>query len=366
MKSSRLPPPPPPFAKLHSLVLAGLLILTGCGGGGSGGGAQPSGNEIRQEAFIASASRALSVIQAAAVSDPVFGSVMQTTSRGVSQVIQGGITERGEELYLDVQRRDGSRLSLNSRDHPVEVVGLEYSPTTGRSVSNVYLLDVDNNSITAALMAADYNYEDVGDYWIAGGYWLHVSGDWQNGQVNGVEIGAIADGPEFSGTNSLPSSSTATYRGEGAAGGLYVGRYGTDGAVPSGTIEIGEYAGDFEARVNFDTFTVSGSVTNISYDGYYQYPDGRVVPDSGDLDLTLHMNNAQIEANGRITGNISISSPGVVITSNNGSWGSQLSSVNDASGNPRAMAGTHGGSFTTAGGTEASYVGAHFGTTGRF
>ncbi len=355
---------------LAAFLLAGLLILTGCGGGGSGGGVQPSGNEIndpiRQDAFIASADRALSVIQAAAASDPVFGSVMQTTSRGISQVTQGGITERGEELYLNVQRRDGSRLSLNSRDHPVELIGPEYSPTTGRSVSNGYLLDGDNNSITAAFMATDYNYEDVGDYWIAGGYWLHVSGDWQNGQVNGVEIGAIADGPEFSGANSLPSSSTATYRGEDAAAGLYVSRYGTDAAVPSGTIEIGEYVGDFEARVNFDTFTVSGSVTNISYVGYYQYPDGRVVPDSGDVDVTLNMNNAQIEASGRITGNISVSYPGVVITSNNGSWGSQLSSINDASGNPRAMAGTHGGSITTAGGSEASYVGAHFGTTGRF
>ncbi len=288
---------------------------------------------------------------------------MQTQTNGISRLTQGQITERNQYFYLDINRSDGSTLSLNSRDHAYAVVGPQTNTITGRTVTVAPLLDWSNNSITLAYAGVDYDPDDLGD-WMAGGYWLHATGDWRNGQINGIEVGAIADGPEFSGTSNLPNSSTATYRGE--ASGLYAGVYGNDPGflVPSGTVEIGEYTGDFQATANFQTLAVSGSITNFYTEGYVVYPDGREVIDSGDSDLTVSL-RGRIESSGRITGSVLTSSPSLNITTRSGSWGSQLSSISDVSGNPRTMVGTHGGRATSSGGTEVAFIGAHYGTTGR-
>ncbi len=288
---------------------------------------------------------------------------MQTQTNGISKLTQGQITERNQYFYLDINRSDGSALSLNSRDHAYAVVGPQTNTITGRAVTVAPLLDWSNNSITLAYAGVDYDPDDLGD-WMAGGYWLHATGDWRNGQINGIEVGAIADGPEFSDASNLPNSSTATYRGE--ASGLYAGIYGNDPGflVPSGTMEIGEYTGDFQATANFQTLAVSGSITNVYTEGYVVYPDGSEVIDSGDSDLTASL-RGRIESSGRITGSVLPSSPSLNITTRSGSWGSQLSSISDVSENPRAMVGTHGGRVTSSGGTEVVFIGAHYGTTGR-
>ncbi len=287
---------------------------------------------------------------------------MQTQSSGISRSIRGQITERNEVFYLQIERSDGSMLSLNSRDHAIGSQTVN-SQITGRTVTNSPFLAWTHNSLTLAYGGVDYDPDNLGD-WMAGAYWLHATGDWRNGQIDGIEVGAIADGPEFpANASNLPDSSTASYRGD--ATGLYASEYGTDSPVP-GSMEIGEYVGDFRAIADFEASTVSGSITNIYATGYLVYPDGRAVSGSGYSDITIGLDSARIGTGERITGNVSPSSPSYVITSSNGSWGSQLSSINDASGNPRAMGGTHGGSVTTSGGSEVSYIGVHYGTTGRF
>ncbi len=303
-------------------------------------------------------------MRAATSTDPVFGSVFQTHSDGISRLTRGQIRESNQVFYLDVGRSDGSTLSLNSRDHAYHVVGPQTNSITGRVVTVAPFLDWSSNSFTLGYAGVDYDPNDFGD-WMAAGYWLHATGDWRNGQIDGIEVGAIADGPEFSGSNNLPNSSTATYQGRAA--GLYAGRYGSDPglAVPSGSIEVGEYSGDFRATANFQTLAVTGSITNIYADGYIVYPDGREVIDSGDSDIEVSL-SGKIESDGRITGSVLPSSPSLTITTSSGSWGSQLSSTSDASGNPRAMAGTHGGRAVSSGGTEVVFIGAHYGTTGRF
>ena len=51
------------------------------------------------------------------------------------------------------------------------------------------------------------------------------------------------------------------------------------------------------------------------------------------------------------------------IVDTGGGWGGKLSNMPDGDGNPRLVAGTHGARFTSAGGTEGSFVGVFAGTT---
>ncbi len=198
-----------------------------------------------------------------------------------------------------------------------------------------------------------------------GGYWLHIAGNWANGTVSGVEVGAFVDGPELD-NDPVPTSGTATYRG--LAGGLFAARFGTDDPnVPAGTHEIGEYNGEFMATADFGAGTVSGSIAVTRVVGIGETPAGQTYDFDNAYEARLILDPASIDAaTGTLEGRVRLVVPGVTVTSQDGSWGSRLSNRNDGNGHPRALAGTHAGAATTTGGSEVAYIGAHFGTTGNF
>jgi len=334
------------------------------GGGGSGGGS--SSSTSRTAAFTADAAQAVTAGQAGAQSQPRFGSVYQTGQAGTLAAVDGMTVTRRSDGTFDfvVERQDGSRTSLNSGTHRVAQEPL--SSPTGRPAVAGTLLASDATRITAAAGLLDSDPNDFGD-WLVGGYWLHITGDWEAGRVTGAEIGAFIDGPELV-DNTAPTSGTASY--QGPAAGLFAARYGTDTRRAAGTVELGDYTGRFQATANFATGTVSGTITNIRVAGIGETPTGRVyaVPlQPGNVRVEL---NGPIDAtNGRIgSGTVRLVSldPGAPFTNQEGTWGSRLSSIDDSTGVPRALAGTHAGRATTDGGTEVVFIGAHFGTTGDF
>ena len=361
-------PVPKPY--LPAVTLAGALALAGYGGGGGGGGgtvgpSEPSETVDRitpAEIYTPNAARLVEAGKRAAVSEPEFGSVFQSAGENVAAVRSAGITRRGDGSFtVEIGRADGSRTALNSVSH-LFASATAVSPS-GRTAEGATLLDYGARHVTLAGGTIDYDPNDLGD-WTAGGYWLHIEGDWNNGLVEGAEIGAVVDGPEISRPATPPAIGTARYRG--VAGGIYGAASGSDAVVP-GASQVGDYRGAFTATADFGAGTVSGEINGITLTGIAVYPNGRTVVFENDPDPTrLVLESAQIGADGRATGRVRIANPDFGIASQSGSWGSRLSAVDDGAGNPRGIAGTHGGTARTAGGSETVFVGIHAGTSGDF
>ena len=355
------------------VALVTLTILAACGGGGSGNptASQPppatGTTPTSQSAFTASPGTTHGALGTAATARPAFGSVTQSSSVSVSGVTTDAaqVTRSGDTDTLRVRRRNGSSFSLNTDQHLVEVSDVLVSPVTRRLWQDGYLFDYDANSLTVMRGAIDYSSTDVTD-WLAGGYWLHVQGDYANDNITGVEIGAFIDGPEISRPANVPISGTATYNG--IAAGLYGSRAGTDvPGVQTGTFEMGEYDGAFRARADFGRGTVSASITNIYVEAVAITPDGTVYDASGPSDSQLHFGSAPINSNGTFTGtSVTATDPRFSSLRAEGSWGGRFSTIDDATGDPRLLAGTHGGTVTTPGGTQVQFIGAHFGATPSF
>ncbi len=359
----------------HGAVLFAFAIaLAGCGGGGGspansgdpapGGSQQPSQTRASPaDAFAANprrltdaGRRAILSGSRASVSRPGFGSVFQSVGGGVTDA---RIALRDGTLHISV----GERAALNSNDHlylrePVA------SPT-GREAEYAILLNYGDGHITAAAGTFDHEPNDLGD-WMAGGYWLRIDGDWRNGVVGRVRMGAVVDGPEFSRPAEVPGISSAGYTG--LAAGLYAAVAGSDGSTP-GASAAGEYEGVLTAMADFTAGTVTGHIDRLSFRGAAVYPDGRT---RGFTDATvpvrrLVLDPGRIGEGGSVTGEVRIEvGPGYRIASQSGSWGARLSSMDDGAGNPRTFAGTHAGTARTVGGSEAVFIGVHAGATGDF
>lgn len=350
-----------------ALAAAALVLVAACGGGGGGGGhsGTPEMGDDRITPDAIYSMNAPGIVEAgkrAAVSDPEFGSVFQSAGVNVAAVRSAGITRRADGSFtFEARRADGSRTALNTAGHRFASASA-VSPT-GRAAETATLLDYGGGYVTAAAGTVDYDPNDLGD-WIAGGYWLHVEGDFRTGRVDGIEIGAVVDGPEISRPVTPPATGTASYRG--LAGGFYGTADGSDATVP-GAVEAGDYNGAFTATADFAAGTVSGRIDRLRLAGVTVYPNGRteVFADRPDP-AVLILAPGRIGGGGSVTGDVRLQSPDFVVAGQSGSWGARLSAVDDAAGDPRAIAGTHGGTATTAGGSEVVFVGVHAGATGRF
>ncbi len=197
--------------------------------------------------------------------------------------------------------------------------------------------------------------------WLTGGYWMLVDG---NSEV--TDVGAFVDGPELAGAPTLPSLGTATYQGFATGG--YAAVYGSDYPnVTAGSHEVGEYEGQLELTADFGTRRISGRVHSISLSGIHTPTGGssRPITDVA-APYVFSLGETSFDTSG-FTGNTTVSStnPGISVENSAGSWGGKFSVVSDGDGNPRLVAGTHGEEFTTAGGTEAGFIGAFAGVTGR-
>lgn len=374
-----------------ALILVFSLFLTACGGGGSnsinmmppaddnpptssaGGETQTAFSEARStnsqaETFdtLAQVTDSLQQVYRAS-SNTVFGSVAQAYTAGLSPVSRVDTSFTGDRFTLDIERRDGNNIRLDSNRDDVYIVN-EYTPSqnsvTNRPALDGYIVSASTSKATVAGVLVEWSNTDYTDY-VAGGYWLHLDLASQ-----GVEMGAFVDGLDYEGNVNLPATGTATYNGR--AGGVYLSVYGSDALVPIGSTEMGEYNGDLSLVANFGTNTISGDIDNVGLFGAYLItPNGNVydydIEDVSSSGYVLAFGATSIEQNGQFTGNnVRLTHPDLNFSSNSGSWAGRFSTIDDNSGNPRAVVGTHQGYAETTGGTEAIFVGAHYGATNQF
>ncbi len=359
------------IALLVSLVLA----LSGCGGGGDGGSVQtppmqppdptPPENLKLSDVQALDPEQVLDVAQEAAISMPKFGSVVQSASATLADVNTAAVEFDRGQMAVTVTRQNGRSLTLDSRMDAVEVAGGFWHGYHHRGWA---LLRVSGNSATIAAISGEWSPHDYGD-WIAGGVWLHFTGNlWTTPvSVTSAEIGAFVDGPELDGSPTLPSLGTATYNG-GAAG-FFAARYGNEYAgtiLPPDTVGIGAYEGDLRLTADFGTGSISGKVDSIEISGIYETPGGDQVEWSGPSVNEIHL-GATGFTDGRFTGRVTVTStdPRIAVASSSGSWGGKFSAIDDGDSNPRLVAGTHGGKATTAGGSQSVFVGMFSGATGQ-
>ena len=344
---------------VRAVAVASVALLAACGGDGGGLSDPP----VRPtDAYSTNVKRLVERGIDATVTEPKFGtsgSVFQTAGAGAPG--DAGIQLRGGAFRIGVTLADGSQISLDPEDHLY--ASMETDSPTRRKAEAATFLDYGDGHITVAGGTIDYNPNELGD-WIAGGYWLHVQGDWRNGGVDGALIGALVDGPNVSPRAGVPGTGTAKY--EGIAAGIYAFRAGMDALTPDAS-EVGEYAGKFTAEADFGTGMVWGAVGGITLEGFAEHPDGQMEEFSGvPYPASLVLDPAPIRPDGSVTGEVRIESDALRIVGTDGSWGARLSARDDGAGNPRGIAGTHGGTAVTAGGSKAIFVGVHAGPTGDF
>ena len=355
-------------------AIAALLLLSACGGGGGGGMSQgqgpgpgPAPTPSPTVAGVQTTDPNRTLGAAGRVGDnlPAFGSVTQSTNGGsVSGITSdaASTTFDGRNIDLTVRRADGSRLRLNSASHLEDSLSIAADIPGHDTLRGDVLLDYSNTQGAAAVVYVSWDNDDPTDY-LAGGYWLHATGNFNTATVTGIEIGAFVDGPELDTAATVPVSGSASY--QGPTEGMYASRTGSDVAgVSRGSIEIGGFNGVIDLTANFGTSTISGCVGCTgpveTYGIFTDAATGQTFDVEDSSDVILRFGPAPIGQDGSFRNRrVSATLPGFTVTSTTGSWGGKLSSTADAAGDPRLVAGTYGGRSTTSGGSEAVYVGAY-------
>ena len=344
-------------------ALAAALMLTACGGGGGGSGGSPQTNipmEPRPPQVTAAAAQDPASTKTAAArvatSAPIFGSVTQSANKdGVSGIStdRASTTFNGETFVLRVDRRSGNDIDLNSDEDHTDGYLYDRSPIPGHDAgADGYIIDYRASETTAAYVGVSWLNSDPSDY-LAGGYWLHISGDVLGSNFLVDEAGAFMDGPELSLSNrpTMPARGSATYTGY--AEGLYASTYGSDFPTVRGETEIGLFYGGLQLTADFAARTVGGCVGC----------NEPIVVDDVETDYRLRLGTASFDSRGTFRGSsMTLQSATVPIASTTGNWGGMFSNRLDSSGEPRLAAGTLGGEATTTGGTETAFVGAWYGT----
>lgn len=301
----------------------------------------------------------------AAVSPPRAGSVYQSAAEGVAGVSGIGTSFDGADLTLSVSRQDGSSISVES-DHaylgPYDFV----SPIVGHTKIREWgVAQTDGQGISIGRVLVSWDEGDSTDY-LAGGYWMHLEGDVDALDFDGIEIGAFVDGPELSSPPNMPVQGSASYLG--VTGGIYSAVHGTDTGVTPGSLEIGEFSSTLELNADFAARTIGGcvgcgdeasiSISSVVEDAATGEVEEFYVEDSG---YELALGPTSFDSNGAFVGQqLSLSSEHLAITSTDGYWGGQFSSIpNSSTGNPRAVAGTFGAVATSSGDSEGVFLGSY-------
>ena len=335
------------------------LFLTACGGGGGSPGPVASADEAMEDiitetpdvsvADVQNTASTVSAASQAGSSLPAFGSVTQSANRdGVSGVSTDRASTEfdGETFVLKVDRQSGTDLHLSTAEDGTFLNPVTTSSLAGHDTSqDGYIVDYTQSETTLAYSVVSWDSADPSDY-LAGGYWLHASGDIL-GTFDIDEAGAFADGPEISMSNrpTMPVLGTASY--SGYAEGLYAGQ-DTEGT------EIGIFQGDMALTADFAASTISGCVGC----------NGGVSLNGSPSDYRVRLGATPFESNGVYRGtSVTVEHPDLEFVSNSGAWGGMFSSVPDADGDPRLVAGTLGGQAATADGSKAVFVGAYYATS---
>ncbi len=134
-----------------------LPLLAGCGGGGASIAVlDPPTRPVTTAPTLADAQSAdpaqlYGAGESAARSLPRFGSVTQSSNREVSGITDDAASTAfdGNDVTLTINRRDGSRLKLDSAIHELTSQSLD-DGLAGRSSRGYWLLDYTNRTISAA------------------------------------------------------------------------------------------------------------------------------------------------------------------------------------------------------------------------
>ena len=227
------------------------------------------------------------------------------------------------------------------------------------------MLQYTNTTLSLGYAAVSWDNTDPTDY-LAGGIWMHATGDFSAERITGMEVGAFMDGPELDGSPSLPVRGTATYNG--SAVGLYAYEYGSNWAdIPDGTIEIGGYEASATLTANFGAGTISGCigcVGSVYVSGVATAPDGRTVGFEDVPSIArVRLGSAAIGSDGTFRNrDVSVEILGRTVTNSTGSWGGKFSNIEDSAGDPRLVAGTNGARWNESDGSQGVLTGAFFGT----
>ncbi len=348
------------------VAFSAALALISCGGGGSGG--SPSGPSsmspaptaptptpsasATQDATIGSSAN---VAEQVAGSLPQFGSVSQSASRsGVTGVStdRARTSFNGNVFTLRVSRARGNDIHVSTADDYTDTYQLGGAPISGfDTAAEGFVVDYSAAETTAMYGQVHWRNSDPNDY-LAGGYWLHWTGDVLGNNFRADDAGAFVDGPELSMTsrpNIAALQGAATYRG--AAGGLYGVEYGRD--FPQFADTIGVWAANLRLTADFGARTIGGCVGC----------DGSMTVDGYSEAFRIHLGAVPLAANGTFRGSgVRLEHLQIPTASSSGHWGGMLSNRAASDGDPRLAAGTLGGEAATAGGTEVVFIGAFYGT----
>ena len=188
-----------PMNKLHTAIVPATLalMLTACGGGGDDGppttGVGPGSEQefTPQQAVRLDPDGSRQALQEAATATPRFGSVTQSTSQNLAGVstdaARASVSIEGAEprIKVTVTRDDGSTLSLDTLWHAID--GVDVSEATTRPLASAFLLNHSATELTYGKVIADWSSDDPTDY-LAGGYWIHATGDiYGEGEITGLE-----------------------------------------------------------------------------------------------------------------------------------------------------------------------------------
>ena len=313
---------------------------------------QPSPTVSASQAVQAPGAQAAAT--GAASSLPTFSSVSQSASKdGVTGIStdRARTTFDGRVFTLAIDRQRGNDIHLSSAEDPTDGYTYDRSPIPGHDQgADGYIIDYKASETSAAYVGVSWLNSDPSDY-LAGGYWIHISGDiLGNGTVLADDGGAFVDGPELSLASRpvMPITGAATYRG--GAEGLYGSTYGSDFPAYEGETQIGIWSGALQLTADFAARTIGGEVNTVLVDGESS-------------DYRLRLGAVPFDSHGTFRGStVRLEHPGLTLTRNTGNWGGMFSNRLDSTGDPRLVAGTVGGEVETAGGSESVFVGVWYGT----
>ena len=308
---------------------------------------------------------------------PKFGSVSQSYTYGFSDVQSANITFDGNYPSLSITRTVGNTFIDGSTNRDLirlveETYGGEYTYFTEgtefwRNRNNLVtaIVDFPNNclsvqcdkiSYSTAILSTVYEPSDYTDF-VSYGYWATFNITPASLSLDGVEVGGIADGPDFSGDTRYVNDLTGTALYYGDFRGLYIS---VDESISF--LFNGEYSAFTILEVDFDTNMISGCINCDGESGYMENLTTTSLSGvnvnaeifSTEIGLTLEPINIQSDATFR-TGNVSVTGSSVSNTLD-GEWSGRLSS--DPTHNE--VAGVVSASFTETEGDISGIIGGFY------
>ena len=340
-------------------LLAGALSLAACGGGGGGSTSEaPQPQFSRSTAAVTDSPTIQNAGRSVAGNLPRFGSVTQSSNAGTVAGVTGdaaSVSFDGRNARITIRRTDGSRLSFNGARDRFDSVS--YAPIIpGYSFRGDAMLKQTLTSVSAAAVYTNWNNSDPSDY-LAGGYWMHLTGRVIPPAVTGAEIGAFVDGPELRGPSARPVTGTASYTG--LAGGFYAYQ-------SAQSAQIGNFIGSASLTADFGANTISGCVGcngGVDVSGAAADASGRAYTfEDVNVPARIRMSAAAIQSDGTFRNRrVTLERDDATVTSTSGSWGGRFSTLQTAAANdPRLVAGTAAATWTESTGAEGVFAGAWY------